>query len=115
MYVHVVEFIIYQWLEEHMMGYLEKWKKSVTQREGYKDLKNAQNMMLLPLKTQKDIQIIGIYTNICNIINSYLHFAVKPSMEIVRYLFNIPGVELFYSNRLCQDSLENFLDKGEDS
>ena len=29
-------------------------------------------------------------------------------MEIVRYLFTIPGVELFYSNRLCQDSLENF-------
>ena len=29
-------------------------------------------------------------------------------VEIVRYLFTIPGVELFYSNRLCQDSLENF-------
>ena len=33
---------------------------------------------------------------------------MKSFVEIVRYLFTIPGVELFYSNRLCQDSLENF-------
>ena len=36
------------------MGYVEKWQKSVTQREGYKDFKNEQNMMLLPLKTWQD-------------------------------------------------------------
>ena len=48
------------------MGYLEKWEKSVTQREGYKDLKNEQNMMLLPLETRQGIQITGIfYTNNC--------------------------------------------------
>ena len=29
-------------------------------------------------------------------------------MEIVRYVFTIPGVTIFYSNRLCQDFLENY-------
>ena len=27
---------------------------------------------------------------------------------MVRYIFTIPGVTVFFSNRLCQDSLENF-------
>ena len=67
-YVHVlIEFIICQWLEGDMMGYLEKWEESVTQREGYKDLKNEQNMMLLPLETRQGIQITGTFcTNNCN-------------------------------------------------
>lgn len=29
-------------------------------------------------------------------------------MEIVRYVFTIPGVTIFFSNRLCQDFIENF-------
>ena len=33
---------------------------------------------------------------------------MKSFVEIVRYLFTIPGIQFFYSNRLCQDSLENF-------
>lgn len=63
----LIEFIICQWLEGDMMGYLEKWEESVTQREGYKDLKNEQNMMLLPLETRQGIQITGTFcTNNCN-------------------------------------------------
>ena len=29
-------------------------------------------------------------------------------VELVRYLFTIPGVGVFLSNRICQDPLENF-------
>lgn len=29
-------------------------------------------------------------------------------MELVDYLFTIPGVTVFLSNRICQDPLENF-------
>ena len=29
-------------------------------------------------------------------------------MEMVKYLFTIPGVTLFLSNRLCQNPVENF-------
>ena len=56
--------MIYQWLEEDMMGYLEKWEKSVAQREGYKDLKNEQNMMLLPGETRQGIQITSNFVQI---------------------------------------------------
>lgn len=29
-------------------------------------------------------------------------------MELVRYIFNIPGVKSFLSQRICQDPLERF-------
>ena len=29
-------------------------------------------------------------------------------MELVKYIFTIPGVKLFLSERLCQDPLENY-------
>ena len=29
-------------------------------------------------------------------------------MELVRYVFTIPGVQSFLSQRICQDPLENF-------
>ena len=33
----------------------------------------------------------------------------KSFIEVVRYLFTVPGVTSFLSQRTCQDSLENFL------
>ena len=33
---------------------------------------------------------------------------MKSFVELVKYLFSIPGVKLFLSERLSQDSLENF-------
>jgi hypothetical protein len=35
-------------------------------------------------------------------------FAVRSYIELVEYLFTIPGITVFMSNRLCQDPLENF-------
>lgn len=29
-------------------------------------------------------------------------------MELVQYLFTVPGVSAFLSNKICQDKLENF-------
>ena len=40
-----------------MLKYLDDWEKSVREREEYKDMKNEQNMMLLPLETRQGIQI----------------------------------------------------------
>ena len=39
-----------------------------------------------------------------------LHFthAVLSFIELVEYIFTIPGVTVFLSNRICQDPLENF-------
>ena len=35
-------------------------------------------------------------------------FLVKSFVELVRYIFTIPGVKYFLSERLSQDPLENF-------
>ena len=40
-----------------MLKYLSDWEKSVCEREGYKDMKKEQNMMLLPLETHQGIEI----------------------------------------------------------
>ena len=38
----------------------------------------------------------------------YLVFTVKSFIELVKFAFTIPGVTIMYSNKLCQDCLENF-------
>ena len=40
-----------------MLKYLDDWEKSVREREGFKYMKNEQNMMLLSLETRQGIQI----------------------------------------------------------
>ena len=37
-----------------------------------------------------------------------MYFLVKSFVELVSYLFTIPGLKVFTSNRICQDPLENF-------
>ena len=36
----------------------------------------------------------------------FILFSVHSFVELVQYLFSLPDVSLFLSNRLCQDSLE---------
>ena len=38
----------------------------------------------------------------------YLVFTVKSFIELVKFAFTIPGVTIMYSNKLCQDCLENY-------
>ena len=35
-------------------------------------------------------------------------FTANSFVELVRYLFKVPGVKVFFSHTLCQDPLENF-------
>ena len=35
-------------------------------------------------------------------------FLVSSFVELVKFIFDIPGVEAFLSEKLCQDSLEGF-------
>ena len=39
--------------------------------------------------------------------NNY-YVLVNSSVELVEYIFTIPGVTVFLSNRICQDPIENF-------
>jgi len=49
--------VVMQWLEEDMVAYLDNWENSVEERSGFKDRKQEQNMMLLPLETRQGIRI----------------------------------------------------------
>lgn len=76
-------------------------------RVGFENDKTAQNMMLLPLETRQGITITGILTFIHTSV-FIVSFLVKSFVELVKYAFTIPEVTIFYSNKLCQDCLENF-------
>ena len=63
-------------------------------------------MMLLPLETRQGILITGI---VCSVSFKVLHiFIVKSFIELVKFAFTIPGVNIMFSNKLCQDCLKNF-------
>lgn len=42
------------------------------------------------------------------VVDIYYCSAVKSFVELVRYVFMIPGVKVFLSEKLCQDPLEKF-------
>ena len=41
----------------------------------------------------------------------FIVHAVHSFVELVKYVFTIPGVSAFLSNRICQDPIENFFGK----
>lgn len=71
------------------MGYLDKWDKSVNERTGFTG-------------TQKEKMLISRPTR------EGLRITVLSFIDLVTYVFTIPGVKVFLSNRICQDPLENF-------
>ena len=99
-----------QWLKETFLGYLSAWEKSVEERPGYS--KMTKKMMLLSPETRLGLKITGttyvyklsrIFKNCscsCSTVNSFV--------ELVEFLFTIPGVKAFLSEKLCQDPLEKF-------
>ena len=77
-------------------------------RDGFS---KADEKMLLTRETRSGLQITGTLSNVrnmYNIINHFVYLEVLLFVEMVRFIFTIPGVTSFLSNKLCQDSLENF-------
>ena len=64
-------------------------------------------MMLMPTETRHGINVTGI---VVLFINAFLHLlvTVKSFVELTEYVFKIPGVKFFLSERISQDPLENF-------
>ena len=52
-------FALLQWLREGFLGFLDKWEKSVEEREGY--TKKQKNNMLLSQETRLGLRLTGIY------------------------------------------------------
>ena len=59
---------------------------------------------------------MGLILQVCHIISMYsviiytclCHTIVKSFLELIEYIFKIPGVKFFLSERMSQDPLENF-------
>ena len=45
---------------------------------------------------------------VCVMAICFCLITVKSLLELIPYLFSIPGVKVFLSERLCQDPLEQF-------
>jgi hypothetical protein len=41
-----------------------------------------------------------------------INFAARSFVELVKYIFTIPGVQFFLSEKISQDPIEKFKDKG---
>ena len=95
---------MFQWLKKDFIGYLDRWEKSVEDRIGFG--KTEKNKMMLSAETRSGLRLTGKLI-MCEICSSLL-FIVHSFVELVEYLFSIPGVSVFLSNRICQDPLENF-------
>ena len=75
----------------------------MNEREGF--TKSERNMMLLSHETREGLKLTGVTL----IISFYaVVYQLTSFVELVQYLFTMPGVSLFLSNRICQDPLENF-------
>ena len=91
------------------MGYLRNWADTVAKRQGFS--KKQQKMMLMPIETRQGIEVTGEFISHirnCLLFISVLFLLVKSFVEIVQYLFGVPGVTKFLSGWLSQDSLEKF-------
>ena len=96
-----------QWLEDDFIRYLDKSVQSL-----HRITKMKSNKMLLTPETRLGLRTTN-KTNYCAYLfmQHFLFFlisTVKPFVELVRFLFTIPGVTCFLSEKLCQDPLENF-------
>lgn len=103
---------------------MDAWESSVKEREGFSKL--AQKQMLLSPETLLGLQITGMFFQPFSIVLVFLvaynfptlqHPAlfiflytslVKSFVELVKFIFTIPGVTTFLSERLSQDPLEKF-------
>ena len=64
--------------------------------------------MLLSAETLLGLRMTGNNYNIKYCLLSCPIHTVNSFIEMTEYIFTIPGVKVFLSNRICQDPLENF-------
>lgn len=111
--VHVLCTIV-QWLEKDFLPYLENWEKWTQSVPNL--TATQQNNMLLSAETRLGLKITCkycMYTCRLYTCKQWWPFSIhthvgKSFIEVVRYLFTVPGVTSFLSQRICQDPLENF-------
>ena len=89
---------------------MDEWEKSVQARDGFEE--KEKKMMMIPQETLHGIKVNG-NVHVCilqwNSFTACMHMLVVLSLvDLIEYVFTIPGVTVFLSERLCQDPLEKF-------
>jgi len=101
--IYFVFLLMLQWLTDE---FIPEWENSVKTTKGFNS--KAKDMMVLAHETRQGIEVTGVlHILVCLILLSF-SFAVKSFVELVRFIFKIPGVKFFLSERISQDPLENF-------
>ena len=111
-YTNVMQCVIklfIQWLRDVFLKYLDDWETSVNERPGF--TKEQKNLMLLSPATRLGLRMTGTTINLTSFGFHYiitLCSAVLAFIELVEYVFILPDVSDFLSQRISQDPLENF-------
>lgn len=80
-------------------------------REGYNNaqkkrmLLSDSTLLGLRMTSRKTLALVKLH---CLILCLIFSFVAKSFVELTRYLFTMPGVKVFLSQRICQDPLEKF-------
>lgn len=96
-----------QWLKDEFLQYLHDWETAVMARPKFSAAQKYK--MMLSQETLLGIRITGIeypillYETIIPFFIAALSF-----IELVKYIFTIPGVKFFLSEKISQDPLEKF-------
>lgn len=95
-----------QFLESEFLAYLDSWKESVSGRQGYED--SERKRMMLSSETLLGLRItskcLSQTQHRCIISIIIAHSFIK----LVKYIFTLPGVKAFLSQKICQDPVEKF-------
>ena len=100
--------IILQWLKDFLV-WLDDWEAEVKVIDCPEDEKSR---MMISKETRTGIRITDTYTRLNYVIHlvhsKQIFLIVRSFTEMVPYLFTIPNVTSFLSERISQDPLEKF-------
>lgn len=98
-----------QFLESEFLAYLDSWEESVNGREGYEH--SDRKRMLLSSETLLGLRITSeSWCKHITIVMILFHISIiaYSFVKLVKYIFTIPGVKAFLSQKICQDPVEKF-------
>ncbi len=100
-----------KWLEKEFVPYLDNWEKWVQLVPNI--TKTEHNNLLLSSETRLGLRMTCKYIHLIYVMPFIIGFPYAYNVgnsfiELVQYLFTVPGVKSFLSQRICQDPLENF-------
>lgn len=110
--LHYTLLLLFQWLENCFLGYLEEWQQCVDKRKDF--TKGEKQMMCLSRETLEGLKIMGYA-----MILSVMHYFTNLSRKLIFNSAFICGngkvsflkkkaIKCLFSEKFCQDPVEAF-------